>query len=150
MFEEVGLTYQGREYTIPPERVMGLIATIEEYMTHERIIYSIASISEAAQKAGGGSHSESLSGISIPRAKLAAAMAAAFRYAGAKVTDEDIFKSLFGSDGVINVLSTLDMLLKITSPPDYMMVAETKAKPSAKKKPAAKAASSSRKRTKSR
>lgn len=145
MFDEVGLSYKGKEYVVPPERVMGLIAEIEEHITHEQIIHSMSTIGDAVRLSGGSNKVEVLASIRIPRAKLAAAMGSAYRYAGAKVNDSELYQDLFGSEGVINVLAVLDMLLKMTCPPGHMAVKEAPKK----KAPAKKAqASSSKRRTK--
>ena len=69
IFEEVVLSWDGVEYKIDPERVMGAIAKVEEIIT-------LRELSEYAQKGD------------APMAKLAMAFASVLRYAGAKCIQE--------------------------------------------------------------
>lgn len=145
MFEPVTFIWMGAEYDVPPERVMGLIAVIEEHITHEQLIYVISSVGETARLSMQGAGFEALAKSKIPRVVISRAMSSALRYAGAKATDEDVFKTLFGAEGITTVLIILDNLLKVTAPPEEMQQ-EPEKKPKAQ--PKKRTAASSKRRTK--
>lgn len=147
MFNDVSLFWKGKEYKVPPNKMMGLIGGIEEYFTHEKLIYIITSISIASEKSK-IDNLEALKHLDIPRVKMAQAYGYALRYAGANATDEEVWSSLFGEDGVTVVVVALEALMRITSPPEEFK--EKKPQAAAKPKPRAKkktTASSSKPRT---
>lgn len=122
IFQEVGLTWDGQEYVVPSEKVMGLVATIEDIVTLEELVSN-----------------------GVKRAKLASAFCAALRYAGCRVDEEEVYASLFGDTGV-TTRATIDAILSIMIPPESVQ----KLMPPAKKPaaPAKKpAVAGSRKRT---
>lgn len=98
IFEEVGLTWQGKEYTVPADKVMGLVEVVEDIITIEE-----------------------LSGRGIKRAKVARAFAAALRYAGAgKIDHQDVYNQLFGADAMISTTAAVNGLLSLMIPPEHL------------------------------
>ena len=111
IFEEVGLTWQGEEYTVPPDQVMGLIEVIEDAITIEE-----------------------MAGVGVKRAKLARAYAAALRYAGARASHEQVFNSLFGTEGLRSTEQVIQGLMAMMIPPAHLSpVTTAKAAPGKKR-----------------
>jgi len=75
-FQPLHFEHGGVEYTVEPNRVMGLIDTVEEHITLGEIVQD-----QSKRQ-------------TLRFGKLSQAYAAALRYAGAKVTDEEIYVSL--------------------------------------------------------
>jgi hypothetical protein len=98
IFDPVTLTWKGADYEVAPDKIMGLIARIEEIVT-------LSEIHAAAQKGG------------MPLAKLAMAYGAALRYAGAKADDAEVYQGFFvaGSSGAIP--AAVQALLMMMVPP---------------------------------
>jgi hypothetical protein len=99
IFEPVTLTWNGTEHTIQPDKVMGLIARVEDVITLPEINNILTG------KAG------------APFAKLASAYSAALAYAGAQVSTEDVYCTFFGADAKANVPLVLHGLLMMMVPP---------------------------------
>ncbi|MDZ4865911.1 MAG: hypothetical protein SGI91_01190 [Alphaproteobacteria bacterium] len=98
IFENIELTWQGQNYSIPANRVMGAIASVEEVVT-------LAELQAYAGRRG------------APLGKLAMAYGALLRYAGAKITNEEVymavFKSVSDESGVVVAAITNVMMLMI-------------------------------------
>lgn len=94
-FEPIELAWGGNTYTIPANRVLRVIAKIEEHVT----------ISDLAN------------GVAIPFAKSAMAYAAVLRFAGARVTDDEVYAALWEEGGQADVTKVLIGLLSIMLPP---------------------------------
>lgn len=92
IFEPVTLTWQGDEYTVPSDRVLGLIASVEDHIT-------LADLGrETAPKL----------------AQLSYAYAAALRYAGARVTADEVYAACFrNASSTIQLLITSLLMLMI-------------------------------------
>jgi len=121
-FKEIGLTWNGQEYVVKPDQVMGLIFAIEEHITLEDMV-------------GGG----------VKRARLSLAFSAALNYAGCKASPQDVYNSLFSDKG-LTTAQTVAAILAIVVPPDS--VKNIAQKPSAEAgKPQKKAAAGSKKPT---
>lgn len=98
VFEPVALTWKGEEYKIESDKVMMLIAKIEDIIT-------LSEVYNYAQKGA------------APVAKIAMAYGAALRYAGAKVRDDEVYKGLFGG-GEDSIPAALNALLSMMIPPE--------------------------------
>jgi hypothetical protein len=98
IFDEVILTWQGVDYKIDPDRIMGAIARIEEIIT-------LKELGEYAQKGD------------APLAKLAMAYASILKYAGAKVTDAEIYQAMFDRNDSTNIIGCINILLAMMIPP---------------------------------
>ena len=96
-FDDVVIGYDGAEYTVPAGRVMGLIEAIEAHITLDQL----------------------LGGEGMQRAKMAKAYAAAIKYAGGKVTQEEVYQSFF-SDGLPAVQEAIMALLAMMIPPEQL------------------------------
>lgn len=98
VFEPVSLTWRGDEYTVESDKVMMLIAKIEDILT-------LSEVYNYAQKGA------------APVAKIAMAYGAALRYAGAKVMDDEVYQGLFGG-GDDSIPAALNALLSMMIPPE--------------------------------
>lgn len=113
IFDPVTLGWKGAEHTVAPDKIMGLIARIEEIVT-------LSEIHAAAQKGG------------MPLAKLAMAYGASLRYAGARVDDAEVYASFFAANASRAIPDAVQALLMMMVPPSRI-----EAKPEAKKPKAA-------------
>ena len=104
IFKPVTFKWDGDEYTVPANQVMGLIARVEEVVT----------LQELTGKRG------------APFAKTAMGYGEALRYAGAKVTNEEIYSAMFKADKGQAIHSAVNGLLAMMLPPEE--VAEKPAK----------------------
>lgn len=95
IFKDVTLTWAGAEYLVQAEKVMRLIAIVEDIITLEELVAS------SGRK----------------RSKISEAYGAALRYAGAKVTDEDVYASLFYVDSAEHTVNAVNGLLMMMVPP---------------------------------
>ena len=129
-FEEIKLGWGGRTYVIPPNKVMGAIARVEDHVT-------MIELQRYTQQ-----HE------TLPLAKIAQAFASVLTYAGAEnARAEDIYASMFGTqDAQQDAAKAVMVLLAMMRPPD-MMNGKGPATPG-KSRPAA--AKSSRKRSRQR
>lgn len=106
-FEDVTLGWLGEEYTVPADQQLMLIAKLEDALSDEGGHSAIA----ALMQPGGPS-----------TARLARAYGAALRYAGAKVTDNEIYLRIedsittTGGDLHVAVNGYIMGLLAIMSP----------------------------------
>lgn len=75
IFEDVTLIWADNEYTVPSDKVMGLIATVERHVKAHELDLS------NEERVGDG--------------RLSMAYAAALNYAGAKVTPDEVYLACF-------------------------------------------------------
>lgn len=107
-FEEVTLTWKGEQYVVPAERQLMLVAKIEDALETASGEPAIVTLT----KAGGPS-----------QARLSSAFGAALRYAGADVSDEEIYLSIMAdfaeqnADVAVKVQSAVLALISIIAPP---------------------------------
>lgn len=107
-FEDVTLGWKGETFTIPANRQMGLVARIEDALSGDT---GRQAISILMQKEG------------PPYSRLAAAFGAALRYAGANVTDEEIYVSIMEDFSksqalvVAKLQAVIVALLMVIAPP---------------------------------
>lgn len=99
VFSDIGLEWQGEVYTIPSDRVMKAIAIVEAHITvPEFLMISV------------GKH--------VPVSRLCAAYGALLRYAGAKVSDEEVYASVFaGRDLQGTIVRSVSELMTLILPP---------------------------------
>jgi len=79
IFDTVTLTWKGKDYVIPPHHTLRAIARVEEVITIQELI-------QYGQRG------------TAPVAKLAQAFASVLRFAGASVTDEEVYAGMFSGD----------------------------------------------------
>lgn len=96
IFQPVTLKWNGDEYIVPANQVMGLIAQIEDAIT----------LPELLGKKG------------APLGRVAMGYGAALRYAGARVTDEQVYQGMFGGDSSTTIQAAVTGLLSMMIPPD--------------------------------
>jgi hypothetical protein len=126
-FVDVVLNWDGKQYTIKAYRVLGAVARIEDHVT-------MVELMQAAQ-AG-----------SMPVAKVAMALGAVLKYAGAPATPEDVYEHILTSSGAA-VLECLNSILELVVPPSLREVKQVK-DPFAAAAAVTAVAPSSKKRTK--
>lgn len=97
IFDPVTLTWRGADFEVAPDKIMGLIARIEEIVT-------LSEIHAAAQKGG------------MPLAKLAMAYGACLRYAGARVEDAEVYQTFF-SGSADSIPAAISSLMAMMVPP---------------------------------
>jgi len=99
IFEEVGIRWDGVEYTVPADKVMGLVEAIEDIITLEEL------------------HSQS----GLKRSKVARAFAAALQYAGCRgVTGDDVYSAMFGAEAGVTTASAVTAILSLMIPPQHI------------------------------
>lgn len=106
-FEEVRFTWDGVVYSIPPSRMLGAIARIEEHLT----FVDVLRISQTQN---------------VPLAKVAAAYASVLRYAGAAVDDAKVYSAMFSVNESESALASVTALLQMMIPPDMRVSGEDK------------------------
>lgn len=95
IFDDITLSFKGEDYTVKHNRVMMLIAKVEDVITLSDLVNN-----------------------NIKLSKLAEAYKVALEYAGAKVEVEDVYASLFGDGGAQNVQNSIQSLIMMMLPPD--------------------------------
>jgi len=100
-FDDITLEWHGKEFTIPANRVLKAIACVEDVLTlNELAMYS-------ERKA-------------IPFAKIASAYGAVLRYAGARVTDDEVYSGMLQSeDKGVTVTTALGGLMAMMMPKEH-------------------------------
>jgi len=106
MFEPYELRWRGTTYQIPANRMLGAIASAEEVIT-------LAELARAMQQSA------------PPLTRIARAYGAVLRYAGAKVTDEEVYIGMFEDPGA-DVLAAASGLLALMVPPNAAERAQRK------------------------
>lgn len=124
-FEEVKLGWGGEEFTVPANQQLMLIAKIEDALS-------------------GASNRQAIDVLlqpnGPPMARLAQAYGAALRYAGAEVTDNEVYLSIMSdiAEGNADALQAIQGavlgLLSIIAPPVAKMLGEDLEKPEKKRK----------------
>jgi hypothetical protein len=100
IFTDIEMVWGGRTYTIKSHRVMGAIAQIEDVVTFNEIA--------AFMQRG-----------TAPMARLCQGYAAALKYAGARVTGEDIYRAVYAEpEKQVIVLKAVTGLLALALPPE--------------------------------
>lgn len=98
IFQAVSVSWQGQTFTVPANRVLGAIASVEGVITlHE--------LQAFAQRG------------TAPTALIAQAFGALLRYAGANCTDEEVYAGMFTSGNTASVLESVMTLLRLMVPP---------------------------------
>lgn len=97
IFQDLTLTWKGVDYVVKATDLLRLIAAVEDVLTlNELFKYS--------QKGA------------APLAKLSEAYGLMLRYAGAKVTDEDIYKALTAGENQAAATATQAILMMMLPP----------------------------------
>ncbi len=107
-FEDIRLQWAEKDYTIKANRVLGAIARIEDVLTLNELQRF------GARKAA-------------PMAKIAMAYGAVLRYAGASVTDDEVYAGMFGAAGTSAdaVVDSVSSLVAMMVPPQTKAAKET-------------------------
>lgn len=109
VFEKITLAWEGKEYVIPPDQVMRCIAQVEDVLT-------LGEVFECAARQ------------QVPVAKISAAFGLILRYAGARVSDDEIYARMFNvGEQQKRALEAVNTLLLLMVPPSsYKGKAEEK------------------------
>ena len=108
VFQNIELVWGENTYVIPHDRVMAAIAVIEQHMTLSELFYY--------KKRS-----------NVPVSKLISAYADVLRFAGAKVSPEEVYSHLFGENADVELMHrALNGILTICIPPDAIRQAEQK------------------------
>lgn len=104
-FEPIELEWNGEQYTIPSNRVLGAIAIIENHVT-------FTELADAAVK------------NRMPMVRLSQAWGAVLRYAGAKIEDDEVYSLMFSGDIKNQIVTSVNALMVMMLPPSAIAKAE--------------------------
>jgi hypothetical protein len=105
VFNEIKLQWRGEAFAIPPGRVLGAIAEIEEIITFHEVL-------------------EKMAAGRPPVVPIARAYGAVLRYAGAEVSDEQVYEGMFmGETVAAKVTDAVHNLLLLMMPPAAIVAA---------------------------
>lgn len=106
-FRPITLEFKGKSYTVPAERMMGLIDSIEEHITLAEI------------------YEDGRARKTMRFGKLSAAYASALNYAGADTNQEEVYFALFGDSAEqaadTKAFNVMMALLTIMTPPQSVI-----------------------------
>lgn len=134
VFDDVKLIWDGTEFTIPSNQVMGAIARVEDILT-------LAELGKMLR-----------SSANIKVSKIATAYGALLRYASASVTDDEVYRGLFqvpedGSESPQSITQAALLALLSLMIPDSVSSKPVKNQEKTPGKKTPTAAGSSRKRS---
>jgi hypothetical protein len=101
IFDDIRLKWDGAEYVIPHNRVLRALAAVEEVATFEELS------GFAARR-------------TAPLAKIAMAYGVLLRFAGANVTDEDVYQGMFANGGA-TMAQTVSAVLAMMIPSERIL-----------------------------
>ena len=108
VFDDVTFIWKGEEYIVPSDKVMGLIATVEQHVkAHELSAEDYRSVGEG---------------------RLSMAYSAALVYAGAKVNAEDVYLACFDPESAKMRVDILTGLMLMFVPPSLYRPKESASK----------------------
>ncbi|MGE8940486.1 hypothetical protein ACO2I3_01095 [Leptospira interrogans] len=109
VFKDVTLAWNGSTFTIPAAKVFTCCAIVEEIMSAQEIAHAITT-------------------HDLKLVRFSKAYATALRFAGATVTDEQVYSSLFqgnANDVRQRIMPMLDALMRLMIPPSDMFTQAT-------------------------
>jgi len=104
IFKQVELDWGDQTYTIPPNRILGAIAIIEEYFTFQDLADAV--------------NSKKLSLTTLSRT-----YGDILRYAGASVSDDEVYAGMFAGDLSSQIRRAVETLLVMMIPPSVFAAA---------------------------
>lgn len=105
IFQDISLSWNGAEFTIPASRVLGAIAIVEEQITFPELLLAMQSGKP-------------------PLATIARAYGGVLRYAGARVSDDETYAGMFDAARQEQVITAINALLVMMVPPDALAKAK--------------------------
>jgi len=100
MFDDVELSWAGKTYTVPARRRMEAMARVEQVLTFGELARFLSERQE------------------VPPYTTARAFGALLRFAGAKVTDGEVLRALFGGGGDGEAMAAaVNALVEMLAPP---------------------------------
>ncbi|MBX9758704.1 MAG: hypothetical protein K2Y29_07985 [Beijerinckiaceae bacterium] len=111
VFSDFKMSWDGVDYSIPKDRILGAIDAVEDVVTISQIHTMLADPEK------------------IRFRKVARAFGELLRYAGAKISDEAIYEGMFSQDKdkTSSVMVSLFLLLKLMIPESAMKAPEAPA-----------------------
>lgn len=109
VFNELNLTWKGMEYAVPADNILRLIARVEDVIT-------LSELYSYSQKGA------------APLAKLATAFGTILRYAGAKVSDDEIYRTIVNGESDAAAVAT-HTILAMMMPPEELIKGNESGKP---------------------
>ena len=105
VFESQSLEWKGKTYVIPSNRMLGAVAEIEEHITVNEMVVSAFGRPSMV--------------------KISRAFGGLLRYAGCKVSDDEIYESIFDpqANHIERIQAALATLLMIMTPPANLVYA---------------------------
>ena len=105
VFEPIKIEWEGQEYEIPANRILGLIEQIETHVSYLDLLgnYKLARISKA--------------------------YGAALRYADADVTDDQVYEKMFDGASAGQVQKAVNGMLAMMIPPKHLQKKTEESKP---------------------
>lgn len=100
IFQPVKLGWNGKDYTIPADRVLGAIAVIEEHISFLELI--------AATRGH------------APLVAISRAFAGVLRYAGGEISDDEVYAGMFRESAQKQAVDAVNTLLVMMVPPDEL------------------------------
>lgn len=97
IFQEIGVTWKGKEYKVPANKVMGLVETVEEIITIEE-----------------------LADGKLRRAKMSRAFAAVINYAGGHADLEEVYNRFFDASNGVEMAGIINSILQLMIPPEHL------------------------------
>lgn len=101
MFKEIEIVWFDQTFIIPPDRVLRAIAVVEEHLT----------IGDLARESQTGT---------LRLARMASAWGALLRFCGSRITDDEVYVSLFAGDDAevrARMFDSVSTLLALMVPP---------------------------------
>jgi hypothetical protein len=83
IFDPVVVGWEGKDYKIPPFRVLGAIARVEEHLTLSNLQHMVTT-------------------GNIPLARVAAAYASVLQFAGLRITGDEVYGGILAGNGTVN------------------------------------------------
>lgn len=111
IFDDIMLSWRGTEYKVPANKVMGAIKRIEDHVT----VHDLLGMTEAG---GDDGKSMVIRRTGLRLAMLASGYAAVLNYAGADLTEEEVYQGLFEGKGEAqaNAVAAISGLLQMMIP----------------------------------
>jgi hypothetical protein len=107
IFEDQTLWWKGEAFVVPATRMLGAIAVIEEHITFIEMV--------AASQG------------KPPLVKISRAFGALLRYAGCKVSDEEVYRGLFDAESNVmeRIETAVTAFLLLMTPPATLLKPQT-------------------------
>jgi hypothetical protein len=128
IFQPIELRWGGHDYTIPADRILGAICVIEDVVTMPELITMLRGKPNFS--------------------RLARAYGDLLRYAGAFVSDEEVYEGLFKpGEQRKRIALTINLLIAMMTPPSAIVAAGAPSRGNSKAAPSSSSKRSTRRRS---